>query len=84
MGKSMRAEDAHPKSNASIFSSGKGFIGLFTGEESKRRRIIPRVLWRKLLVFSVFIAVLLLVSVRGMHASGHLARARNTNTWIAS
>ncbi|HWR87993.1 MAG TPA: serine/threonine-protein kinase, partial [Acidiferrobacterales bacterium] len=73
MGKSMRAEDARPKSNASIFSSGKGFIGLFNGEESKRRRIIPRGPLEKLLVFSVFIAVLLLVSVRGMHASGHLA-----------
>jgi len=73
MGKSMRAEDAHLKSNASIFSSGKGFIGLFTGEESKRRRIIPRGPLEKLLVFSVVVAVLLLVSVRGMHASGHLA-----------
>ncbi|MEK7712267.1 MAG: serine/threonine-protein kinase, partial [Pseudomonadota bacterium] len=31
MGKSMSAGDARPKSNASIFSSGMGFIGLFTG-----------------------------------------------------
>ncbi len=73
MGKSMNAGDARPKSNASIFSSGMGFIGLFTGEETKRRRIIPRGPLEKLLVVSVFIAVLLVVLVRGMHASGDLA-----------
>jgi len=73
MGKSVHAADAHLKSNASIFSSGKGFIGLFTGEEAKRRRIIPRGPFERLLVFSVFVAVMLLVSVRGMQATGHLA-----------
>lgn len=72
MGKRMNAV-THPKSNASIFSSGQGFIGLFTGEEGKKRRIIPRGPIERLLVFSVFAAVLLLVTVRGMHATGHLA-----------
>ena len=73
MGKSMRADDARPKSNASIFSSGTGFIGLFKGEEEKRRRIIPRGPLERLLVFSVFAAVMLLVSVRAMQFTGHLA-----------
>jgi WD40 repeat protein len=74
MGKDMAAEAARPKSGAGIFSSGQGFIGLFSGkEEGKRRRIIPRGPVEKLLVFSVFMTVLLVVSVRGMHASGHLA-----------
>lgn len=72
MGKGM-SSSAHLKSNASIFSSGQGFIGLFTGEEGQRRRLIPRGPLEKLLVFTVFVAVLLLVTVRGMHASGHLA-----------
>lgn len=72
MGKSMNAGNTHLKSNASIFSSGKGFIGLFTGEEVKRRRIIPRGPLEKLLVFSVLMAVLLLVFIRGMQATGHL------------
>ena len=72
MGKSMNAA-AIPKSNASIFSSGQGFIGLFTGKEGDKRRVIPRGPVERLLVFSVFAAVLLLVTVRGMHAMGHLA-----------
>jgi serine/threonine protein kinase/Tol biopolymer transport system component len=72
MGKSMSAATP-PKSNASIFSSGQGFIGLFTGKEGKKRRIIPRGPIERLLVFTVFAAVLLLVTVRGMHATGHLA-----------
>jgi len=72
MGKSMNAA-THPKSNASIFSSGQGFIGLFTGKEGKKRRIIPRGPIERLLVFSVFAAVLLLVTIRGLHATGHLA-----------
>jgi serine/threonine protein kinase len=72
MGKSLNAA-AIPKSNASIFSSGQGFIGLFTGKEGNKRRIIPRGPVERLLVFSVFAAVLLLVTVRGMHAMGHLA-----------
>jgi serine/threonine protein kinase len=73
MGKSMSSEAARPKSNASIFSSGKGFIGLFTGEETKRKRVIPRGPIERLLVFSVFMAVLVLVLVRSMQATGHLA-----------
>lgn len=73
MGKSMDAGAVRSKSNASIFSSGQGFIGLFTGKEGERQRIIPRGPVERLLVFTVFVAVLLLVSVRGMHFSGHLA-----------
>ncbi len=73
MGKSLHAGTARPQSNASIFSSGQGFIGLFTGEEGKRRRIIPRGPIEKLLVVSVLLAVLLVVTVRGMHFTGHLA-----------
>jgi serine/threonine protein kinase/WD40 repeat protein len=72
MGKSLNAATS-PKSNASIFSSGQGFIGLFTGKEGNKRRIIPRGPVERLLVFSVFAAVVLLVTVRGMHATGHLA-----------
>ena len=72
MGKSMNAA-TRPKANASIFSSGQGFIGLFTGKEGEKRRIIPRGPVERLLVFTVFAAVLLLVTVRGMHATGHLA-----------
>ena len=72
MGKSMRAEDARPKSSATIFSSGKGFIGQVSGQEEKRRRIIPRGPLERLLVFTVFMAVLLLVLVRSLHLTGHL------------
>jgi len=71
MGKSMSAA-APRKSNASIFSSGQGFIGLFTGQEGKKRRIIPRGPIERLLVLTVFSAVLLLVTVRVMHATGQL------------
>jgi WD40 repeat protein len=73
MGKSMSAGAARPKSNANLFSSGQGFIGLFRGEEGKRRRIIPRGPLERLLVFSVFMAVLLLLSIRSMQALGYLA-----------
>jgi serine/threonine protein kinase len=73
MGKTMSVGTVRPKSNANLFSSGQGFIGLFSGEEGKRRRIIPRGPVERLLVFSVFVAVLLLVAVRGMQASGQLA-----------
>lgn len=73
MGKNMSTGSVRPKSNANLFSSGQGFIGLFSAEEGKRRRIIPRGPIERLLVFSVFSAVLLLVAVRGMQASGHLA-----------
>ncbi len=72
MGKSMNAA-TRPTANASIFSSGQGFIGLFTGKEGEKRRIIPRGPVERLLVFSVFAVVMLLVTVRGMHATGHLA-----------
>jgi len=72
MGKSMTAA-APPKSNASIFSSGQGFIGLFTGKEGIKRRVIPRGPMEKLLVFTVFAAVMLVVTVRGMHATDYLA-----------
>lgn len=72
MGKSLNAATSL-KSNASIFSSGQGFIGLFTGKEGNKRRVIPRGPVERLLVFSVFAAVVLLVTVRGMHATGHLA-----------
>jgi serine/threonine protein kinase/WD40 repeat protein len=73
MGKNMSAAATRPKSNASLFSSGQGFIGLFSGEQGQRRRIIPRGPLERLLVFTVFIAVLLLVSIRSMQAFGYLA-----------
>jgi serine/threonine protein kinase/WD40 repeat protein len=73
MGKKMDADNARPRANAGLFSSGQGFIGLFTGQEGKRRRIIPRGPIERLVVLSVFTAVMLLVTVRGMHATGHLA-----------
>jgi serine/threonine protein kinase len=73
MGKKLSAAAVPPKSNASLFSSGQGFIGLFSGEQGQRRRIIPRGPLERLLVFAVFIAVLLLVSIRSMQAFGYLA-----------
>jgi serine/threonine protein kinase len=73
MGKEVSPAAVRPKSNASLFSSGQGFIGLSSGEEKKGRRIIPRGPIERLLVFSVFMAVLLLVFVRSLQATGYLA-----------
>lgn len=55
-------------------SRGLGFIGVTEAPvQEKRRRIIPRGPLERLLVFSVFSAVLLLLTVRLMHFTGHLA-----------
>lgn len=55
-------------------SSGAGFIGVIkSGIASQGRRVIPRGPVERLMVFGVFCAVLLLLSIRIMHATGHLA-----------
>jgi WD40 repeat protein len=71
MGKDMKQARA---AVAAPLSRGAGFIGVAgTADEGKRRRIIPRGPLERLLVFAVFLAVLLLVSIRGMHYTGSLA-----------
>jgi len=71
MGKDMNA--ARPAAAASAYSRGAGFIGvLAAGETGKRRRFIPRGPLEKLLVFTVFIAVLIVAPVRIMLATGAL------------
>ena len=55
-------------------SRGVGFIGVIKSEiVGKGRRIIPRGPIERLLVFSVFAVVMLVLSVRVMQATGHLA-----------
>jgi len=71
MGKDMKQARA---AAVAPLSRGAGFIGVAgAADEGRRRRIIPRGPVERLLVFTVFIAVLLLVSVRGMHFTGYLA-----------
>lgn len=71
MGKDMR--QARPTVVAP-FSRGPGFIGVTEAPvQDNRRRAIPRGPLERLLVFSVFSAVLLLLTVRMMHFTGHLA-----------
>lgn len=71
MGKEMR--QARPTVVAPL-TRGTGFIGVTEAPvQEERRRIIPRGPLERLLVFSVFSAVLLLLTVRLMHFTGHLA-----------
>ena len=71
MGKDMSKARAAP---IAPMSRGPGFIGVTEAPvEDKRRRLIPRGPLERLLVFSVFSAVLLLLLVRVMHFTGHLA-----------
>ena len=70
MGKDMRQARG---AVAAPLSRGPGFIGVTEAPVQDKRRIIPRGPLERLLVFSVFSAVLLLLSVRLMHFSGHLA-----------
>ena len=71
MGKDMSKARAAP---TAPMSRGSGFIGVTEAPvEDKRRRLIPRGPLERLLVFSVFSAVLLLLFVRAMHFTGHLA-----------
>ena len=71
MGKDMNRARA---AAVSPLARGTGFIGVVKAEiEGKRRRLIPRGPIERLLVFSVFAIVLLVLSVRVMHVTGHLA-----------
>ena len=72
----LMGKDMHKARAAAVtpLGSGAGFIGVIKSEiVSTGRRIIPRGPVERLLVFSVFSAVLLLLSVRIMHFTGHLA-----------
>lgn len=71
MGKDMNA--ARPTAAASAYSRGAGFIGVLGANDTgKRRRFIPRGPLEKLLVFSVFLAVLIVAPVRIMLATNML------------
>ena len=72
MGKDMNA--ARPAAAAgNAYSRGAGFMGVVeTANEGKRRRFIPRGPIERLLVFSVFLAVMIVAPVRIMLALGQL------------